>query len=223
MPKTEKIEKVAELRRRIEGSEALFLADYRGLTVADASELRRALSATGSRLSVVKNTLMRLAAAEAGAADLEGLLEGPTAVAFVETDAIAAAKSLVDAARRFRTLVVKGGLLEGRVLSAEEARALATIESREVLLAKMAGLAKAEMSRAAYLFDALQSRFLSLLEAYREKLPAGEQAQDGGAAHEGGAVEAAPEADAPGEGPTEQAGGGETVEEEGAKGPEEGA
>lgn len=181
MPKTEKIERVAELKERIQSSQALFLADFRGLTVAESGELRRSLSSAGAQLAVVKNTLMKIAAADAGAGELEGLLEGPTAVAFVQEDAIAAAKSLVDAARRFRTLVLKGGFLEGRVLSPEEAQSLATIESREVLLAKMAGLAKAEMSRAAFMFNALQSRFLALLEAFREKLP-GEGGADDGAA-----------------------------------------
>jgi large subunit ribosomal protein L10 len=171
MPKAEKLERVAELKARIEGAQALFLSDFRGLTVGESGELRRSLSAAGAKFSVVKNTLMRLAANDAGVAELEGLLEGPTAVTFVEDDPIAAAKSLVDAARKYRTLVLKGAYLEGRVLSSEEAQSLATIEPRDVLLAKMAGLAKAEMSRAAYMFNALQSRFVSLLEAYREKLP----------------------------------------------------
>jgi large subunit ribosomal protein L10 len=189
MPKTEKIEKVAELKARIETSQALFLADFRGLTVSESGELRRSLTDAGARFSVVKNTLMKLAAADSGAAELEHLLEGPTAVAFVQDDAIAAAKSLVDAARRFRTLVLKGALVEGRVLTPEEAQSLATIEPREVLLAKMAGLAKAEMSRAAFMFNALQSRFLALLEAYRDKLP---QPEDSVA--EPAAQEAVPEA-----------------------------
>ena len=171
MPKTEKIEKVAELKERIEGAQALFLTDFRGLTVTESGELRRSLSGAGAKFAVVKNTLMRRAAADAGVSELEPLLDGPTAVAFVDGDPIAAAKSLADATRRYRTLVVKGGFLEGRVLTPEEAQALATIESREVLLAKMAGLAKAEMSRAAYMFNALQSRFVALLEAYRDKLP----------------------------------------------------
>src|SRR5437764_6953638 len=171
MPKTEKVQKVEELKARIAASEALFLADFRGLTVGESGELRRSLTDAGTKFSVVKNTLMRLAVAETEARDLTGLLEGPTAVAFVDTDAVAAAKSLADAMRKFRTLELKGALVEGRVLSPEEAQSLATIEPREVLLAKMAGLAKAEMSRAAYAFKALQGRFLALLQAYAEKLP----------------------------------------------------
>ena len=204
MPKPEKVQKVDELKARIEGAQALFLADFRGLTVTESGELRRSLSDAGTKFSVVKNTLMRLAASGTEAADLERLLEGPTAVAFVDADPVAAAKSLVDATRKFRTLVLKGAFVVGRVLSPEEAQSLATIEPREVLLAKMAGLAKAEMARAAYAFKALQSRFLSLLQAYAEKVPGeataepeAEPAPEPEAAPEADAPEAAPEAEAP--------------------------
>jgi large subunit ribosomal protein L10 len=175
MPKTEKVEKVAELKQRIAGSEAMFLADFRGLTVGDVSELRRSLRESGTRFAVVKNTLMRRAVDDAGADGLKPLLEGPTAVAFVDGDPIVAAKNLVDAIRRFRTMQLKGGFMEGRVLSAVEAQSLATIAPREVLLSQMAGLAKAEMSRAAYVMQALQSRFLALLGALEDKLPPEEQ------------------------------------------------
>lgn len=169
MPSTEKVEKVANLKKRIEGSEAILLTEYRGLTVQDATELRRALS-DQAQFAVVKNTLMKRAADEAGLADIESLLTGPTAVAFVKTDVIAAAKKVVDAAKRFPSLVIKGAWMEGRVLSGEEARGLADLESREVMLSKLAGLMKAEMSRAAGMFQALQSRFLGVLEAYRDKV-----------------------------------------------------
>jgi large subunit ribosomal protein L10 len=174
MPNPVKVEKVRELKERIQNAEGLFVADFRGLTVTESTELRRNLRDSGARFSVVKNTLMKRAAGEAGLAELERLLEGPTAVAFVDEDPVAAAKSLIDATRRFRTLVVKGAFVEGRVLSPEEASALATIESREVLLAKVAGAAKAEMSRAAYMFQALQSRFLAMLDAFKAKLPGDE-------------------------------------------------
>jgi large subunit ribosomal protein L10 len=176
MPKTEKVEKVRELTERIEGSQALFLTDFRGLTVGDATDLRRSLRQAGTRFAVVKNTLMRRAADDAGSPELAAFLEGPTAVAFVEGDPIAAAKSLVDAIRRYRTMTIKGGYMEGRVLSAEQAQALATTPPREVLLARLAGMARSEMSRAAYMFQALQSRFLAVLEAYREKVPGEAQA-----------------------------------------------
>jgi large subunit ribosomal protein L10 len=216
MPKTEKVQKVEELKARIEASEALFLADFRGLTVTESGELRRSLSDAGTKFSVVKNTLMRLATAETDAADLQRLLEGPTAVAFVREDPVAAAKSLMDATRKFRTLVLKGAFVEGRVLTPEEAQSLATIEPRDVLLAKMAGLAKAEMARAAYGFKALQSRFLSLLQAFGEKLPgeappaeeSAAQTEPAAAAEAAPEAAAAPEAEAPaeaegGEGSTE--------------------
>jgi large subunit ribosomal protein L10 len=200
MPKTEKVEKVRELTERIEGSQALFLTDFRGLTVMDATDLRRTLRQAGTRFAVVKNTLMKRAADEAGTPELQGFLEGPTAVAFVDGDPIAAAKSLVDAIRRYRTMTIKGGFMEGRVLSAEQAQALATTPPREVLLARLAGMAKAEMSRAAYVFQALQSRFLAVMEAYKEKVSAGAEAPAPEAEAAEREDQSEPEAEASGEG-----------------------
>jgi large subunit ribosomal protein L10 len=172
--KAEKVERVAKLTERIRGSEALLLTEYRGLTVADVTDLRRSLAEGGTRFSVVKNTLMRRAANDAEMAELEALLEGPTAVAFVGGDPVAAAKSVVDAQKRFPTLVLKGAWMEGKLLTADQAKDLADLDSREVMLSKIAGLLKGEMSRAASVFQALQSQFLGLLEAYKEKVPAGE-------------------------------------------------
>src|SRR5437764_5842856 len=169
MPRTDKIERVAELKRRVEGAEALFLADFRGLTVGDVTDLRRSLRESGTRFAIVKNTLMKRAVVEVGAEGLQALLEGPTAVAFVDGDPIMAAKSLMDAIRRFRTMELKGAYMEGRVRSAGEAQSLATSAPREVLLSQLAGMAKAEMSRAAAMMQALQSRFLALLDAFQEK------------------------------------------------------
>ncbi len=174
MPSPEKVEKVARLKERINSSQALLLAEYRGLSVQDATELRRSLG-QDTRFSVVKNTLMKRAAGEAGVAELERLLEGPTAVAFVAGDPVAAAKRVVDAAKRFPALALKGAYMEGRVLGADEARGLAELESREVMLSRLAGAMKAEMSRAAGMFQALQGRFLGLLDAYKEKVPPGEE------------------------------------------------
>jgi large subunit ribosomal protein L10 len=171
MPSAQKVEKVAEIRERIQGSEAILLTEYRGLSVHDATELRRSLQ-DQARFAIVKNTLLKLAAGEAGMAELEPLLQGPTAVAFVSGDVVTAAKRVVDAAKRFPSLVIKGGWMEGRMLSGDQARALAELETREVMLSRMAGLLKAEMSRAASLFQTLQSRFLGVLEAYKDKLPA---------------------------------------------------
>jgi large subunit ribosomal protein L10 len=173
MPKAEKVERVAELKGRIEGSDALLLAEYRGLTVSDITELRRSLAEGGTRFAVVKNTLMQRAAADASI-ELESLLQGPTAVAFIAGDPVAAAKKVVDAAKRFPALILKGGYMEGRVLTADEAKALADLDSREVMLSKFAGMVKGEMARAAAAFVSAQAKFLSLLEAYKEKLPAAE-------------------------------------------------
>ena len=172
MPKAEKIERVAELKHRIEGSEALLLTEYRGLSVSEITELRRSLAEGGARFAVVKNTLMRRAVQDAGVAELEPLLEGPSAIAFVDGDPVAAAKSVVDAAKKFPTLVLKGGFMDGKMLSADDAKALASLESREVMLSKIAGLMKSEMSKAAALFVGAQSKFLSVLEAYKAKFPA---------------------------------------------------
>ncbi|MEO8423697.1 MAG: 50S ribosomal protein L10 [Actinomycetota bacterium] len=171
MPKAEKIERVAELKAGIEGSDALLLTEYRGLTVSDITELRRSLAEGGTRFAVVKNTLMQRAAADASIDELESLLEGPTAVAFIAGDPVAAAKKVVEAAKKFPSLILKGGYMDGKVLSADEAKGLADLEPREVMLSKIAGLLKGEMSRAASMFVAAQSKFLSLLEAYKEKVP----------------------------------------------------
>jgi large subunit ribosomal protein L10 len=208
MPKQEKVERVAELKARIEGSDALLLTEYRGLTVSEITELRRSLGEGGTRFQVIKNTLMRRAVSDAGVAEIETLIEGPSAVAFVEGDPVAAAKSVVDAAKKFPTLVLKGGYMDGKLLSADDAKALAALESREVMLSKIAGLVKSEMSKAAALFVGAQSKFVSLLEAYREKVP-GDAAEStaAGDAAESTAADSAPESTGEAEEP--QAGGAE--------------
>lgn len=178
MPNQEKVERVAELKARIEGSDALLLTEYRGLSVSEITELRRSLAEGGTKFQVVKNTLMRRAVNDAGVAELEVLLEGPSAVAFVDGDPVAAAKSVVDAQKKFPTLELKGGFMDGRMLSADEATALAKLESRDAMLSKVAGLMKSEMSRAAAVLVAQQSKFLSLLEAFKEKVPGEEPAAE---------------------------------------------
>jgi large subunit ribosomal protein L10 len=174
MPSTQKIERVAALKEEIEGSSALLLTEYRGLTVSEITELRRSLREGGARFAVIKNTLMRRALEGTDAAGLESLFEGPSAVAFVQEDPVAAAKSVTAASKKFPTLTLKGGFVEGRVLDADQAIALADLDSREVMLSKVAGLIKSEMTRAAGTFQAAQSRFLGLLEAFKAKLPAGD-------------------------------------------------
>jgi len=170
MPNAEKVEKVADLKERISSSQAVLLADFRGLSVNDAVALRALLGEVDTSFKVVKNTLMKRAADDAGMEALGSLLEGPTGVAFVGGDPVAAAKKIVEAARKFPALLLKGGFMEGRLLSSEDAQALANLDSREVMLSKIAGLMKGEMSRAARGFQAHQSKLLSLLEALKDKL-----------------------------------------------------
>jgi large subunit ribosomal protein L10 len=199
MPNAEKIAKVQALKGRIESAEALLLTEYRGLTVHDATELRRSLS-DQARFSIVKNTLMQRAAGEAGIEELKALLEGPTAVAFVSGDVVSVAKRVVDASKKYPSLVLKGAYMEGKVLGPSEAQALATLDSRDVMLSKIAGMLKSEMTRAASMFQALQSRFLGVLEAYREKLTPEEVPAPEAAAPESAAESVPPEA------PTAEAG-----------------
>jgi large subunit ribosomal protein L10 len=189
MPNATKIERVAELKEQIEGANALLLTEYRGLTVEEITELRRSLRDVDASLAVIKNTLMTRAANDAGISELDELLSGPSAVAFVNGDVVAVAKKLKDASKQYPALVIKGGFMDGAPLDAAAASSLADLESREVMLSKIAGMLKSEMSRAAATFVATQSKFLSLLEAYKEKLPAD-------AAAEAPAEEAASEAPA---------------------------
>jgi large subunit ribosomal protein L10 len=188
----EKEEKVKEIGERLATATATIFADYRGLTVQDLWELRSTLAEAGTRFAVVKNTLARLAVREAGLTDLEAFLEGPTAVAYVAGDPVQGARKLMDVSRRLPVLEVKGGLAEGRVLSADQVKALATLETREVMLAQLAGLAKSQMGRAAWMFQSLQAKFLAVLDAYKEKVP-GEAAIDELPA----AAEEAPSTDTP--------------------------
>ena len=196
MPNATKIERVAELKEQIESANALLLTEYRGLTVEEITELRRTLRDVDASLAVIKNTLMQRAANDAGIAELDDLLNGPSAVAFVNGDVVAVAKKLKDASKQYPALVIKGGFMDGAPLDAAAASSLADLESREVMLSKIAGMLKSEMSRAAAMFVATQSKFLGLLEAYKEKLPA-EAAAEAPAeepAAEASAEEAAPEA-----------------------------
>ena len=211
MPKPEKVERVAELKARIEGSDALLLTEYRGLTVSEITELRRSLNEGGASFAVVKNTLMRRAASAAGMSELEDLLSGPSAITFVDGDPVAAAKSVVKATKQFPALVLKGAYMDGKLLSADDAKALAELESREVMLSKIAGMLKSEMSRAAVMFQAGQSKFLSLLEAYKEKVPGDATAAEVEDAADTQA-EAAPEPEAP-EAAAEPAAGDDTTED----------
>lgn len=194
MGRAEKEERVRGLAERLRGSQAAVLTDYRGLTVQDAAQLRKALEEADTRFSIVKNSLTLLAVKEAGLEGLSEFVEGPTAIAFILGDPVAGAKRLVAESRRLQVLEVRGGFAEGRIMTAEEVKAFAALGSRPELLAQIAGLGKMQMSRAAFMFQALQSKFVSLMEALQDKLPA----EEAPAAPEPPAAEAAPQ-DAPAE------------------------
>jgi large subunit ribosomal protein L10 len=186
MARADKVTAVAELTERFQSSEGAVLTEYRGLTVAQLAELRGSLGESAT-FTVVKNTLTKIAAAEAGlGSELGGLLSGPSAIAFVSGDVVEAAKGLRDFARANPVLVIKGGVLDGKAVTPAEIEQLADLESREVLLAKLAGGMKASMARAAAVMNALPVQMAQLSEALRAKLEA-----------EGGAGASAPEASAP--------------------------
>jgi large subunit ribosomal protein L10 len=168
MARADKATAVAELKNEFEGSSAAVLTEYRGLTVAQLKELRTSLG-ENAKFAVAKNTLTKIAANEAGVTGLDDLLVGPTAVAFVKGDVVEAAKGLRDFAKANPLLVIKGGVLEGKTLDATEITKLADLESREVLLAKLAGALKAKQSAAAAMFAALPTQMAQLAEALRAK------------------------------------------------------
>jgi large subunit ribosomal protein L10 len=174
-PRPEKVAVVEEVRERLDATSAALLTEYRGLDVAAMSALRRALRQVGGEYKIYKNTLVRFAARDLGL-ELEELLTGPTAIAFITErpdgtpgDAVDVAKALRDFARTNPSLIVKGGVLGTKPLSAEEARALADVEPREVLLAKLAGALAAPMVQFAGLLEALPRNFAYGLSALIDK------------------------------------------------------
>jgi len=183
VPNPEKVSAVAEIAEQFSTSSAAVITEYRGLTVKQITDLRRALG-RDTTYAVVKNTLSKRAAEQAGVAIDDELLVGPTAIAFVKGDPVDAAKGLRNFAKDNPLLVIKGGILDGKALSASEVDRIADLESREVLLAKLAGALKALPTRAAGLFQAPLSQVARLAKALEEKKPAE------------GAAPAAPAADA---------------------------
>jgi large subunit ribosomal protein L10 len=194
MPRPDKAAAVAEITEAFRGSSAAVLTEYRGLTVAQLKELRRSLADNAS-YAVVKNTLTKIAAREAGVTTLESLLEGPSAIAFVTGDPVAVAKGLRDFAKANPLLVVKGGVLDGKPLTADEIRKLADLESREVLLAKLAGAMKASLSQAVGLFAAPLSQAARVFAALEAKAKEDPSVLAGGAGEPAAAE--APDAEAP--------------------------
>ena len=171
MPNAEKTSAVAEITENFNSASAAVITEYRGLSVKQVTQLRRALG-RDTTYAVVKNTLTKRAAAEAGVPIDDTLLTGPTAIAFVKGDPVEAAKGLRDFAKTNPLLVIKGGILDGKALSADEVNKIADLDSREVLLAKLAGALKALPTRAAGLFQAPLSQMARLAKALEEKKPA---------------------------------------------------
>jgi len=171
MARPDKAAAVAELTDEFRSSNGAVLTEYRGLTVAQLRQLRTTLG-DDVNYAVVKNTLTKIAAKDAGVESFDALLEGPSAIAFIKGDPVIAAKGLRDFAKANPLLVIKGGVLEGKALGSDEINKLADLESREVLLAKLAGAMKAAPQQAVSLFAAPLSQAARLFAALQDKLPA---------------------------------------------------
>ena len=173
MANAEKTAVIDELTGKFNESSGAVLTEYRGLTVAQLSELRGKLSGNAT-FTVTKNTLAKVAATNAGLGEaVSPMLSGPSAIAFVDGDVAQAAKGLLDFAKANPLLVIKGGVLDGKALTAAEVGRLADLEPREVLLAKLAGAMKASMAGAAATFNALPTQMALLADALRAKVEAG--------------------------------------------------
>src|SRR6202035_336741 len=168
MAKADKATAVADIAEQFKDSTAALVTEYRGLTVANLAELRRSLGDSAT-YSVAKNTLIRRAATEGGVDGLEELFVGPTPIAFVTGEAVDAAKALKKFAKDHKALVIKGGYMDGRPLTVAEVDRIADLESREVLLARLAGAMKGNLTKAAGLFNAPASQVARLVAALQEK------------------------------------------------------
>ena len=168
MARPDKVAAVAEIADEFRGASASVVTEYRGLTVAQLTTLRRALGPDVS-YRIAKNTLVKRAAEDAGVDGLDALLTGPTAIAFVTGEPVDAAKALRDFAKDNKALVIKGGFMDGNALSVDEVNRIADLESREVLLAKLAGAMKGNLSKAAGLFAAPASQVARLAQALADK------------------------------------------------------
>jgi large subunit ribosomal protein L10 len=174
MARADKATAVAEIAEQFKESTATVVTEYRGLTVSNLAELRRSLGSSAT-YSVAKNTLIKRAASEAGIEGLDELFAGPTAIAFVKGEPVDAAKAIKNFAKQHKALVIKGGYMDGHPLSVAEVERIADLESREVLLATLAGAMKANLAKAAGLFNAPASQVARLVAALQEK-KAGEEA-----------------------------------------------
>jgi large subunit ribosomal protein L10 len=188
MVNNEKVEKVRALAERFRSAQGTLFSDFRGLTVKDAMELREELRRHEASFVVAKNTLTKLAAKEAGLEGVDDILQGPTGIVFADGDPIAGAKAFVEVARRFPALQLKGAYVEGHVFDEEAAKALATVDAKEVSLAKIAGLLRSPLSRIAYVLQAPVQRLAYAL-AERGQQPGGGATPEGSAGIGNGTAE----------------------------------
>ena len=196
MARADKQAAVAEIAESFSESAGAVLTEYRGLTVKELQDLRRSLGANAN-YAVVKNTLAKIAANQAGIEGFDDLLNGPTAVAFINGDVVEAAKGLRDFAKANPALVIKGGVLDGKTLDASEVAKLADLESREVLLGKLAGAMLASLSQAVYLLNAPLSQAARLAGALQAAAEQDPTILAGGAGTPVAAEEAPADAEAP--------------------------
>lgn len=171
MARADKAAAVAEITEEFRASNAAVLTEYRGLTVGQLKQLRRSLG-QDTTYAVVKNTLTKIAAKDAGVVGFDDLLVGPTAIAFIKGDAVAAAKGIDTFAKENPMLVIKGGIMDGKILTADDIKKLAKLESREVLLSRIAGAANATLAKAAALFQAPLSQAARTIAALEAKVAA---------------------------------------------------
>jgi len=181
MPRPEKVQAVADIKERIESAQAVFVTEFRGLTVTQLQKLRASLRESGAEYKVVKMTLARRAAEELEIEGIDEHLIGPTALAFANTDPVATAKALRDVGDGNDKFVIKAGILSGEVLLPEQVRKLASIEPREVLLAMIAGAAKAPLIKGAGLFASFTRNAASMMSQLLEKKEAGDTSAPGDA------------------------------------------
>ncbi|MER7608282.1 50S ribosomal protein L10 [Nocardioides sp. NPDC127503] len=193
MARAERQAAVAEIAEKFSASSGALLTEYRGLTVGELKTLRRSLG-ENANYGVVKNTLTKIAAKQSGIEGFDDLLTGPTAIAFIKGDVVEAAKGLRDFAKANPNLVIKGGYLDGKAIDAAEVGKLADLESRDVLLAKLAGAMTASLSQALYAFNALPSKTAQLAAALEAKAAEDPSILAGGAAEPAAAEEAPAEA-----------------------------
>lgn len=193
----EKVAEVERIREELDGAAAAVVTEYRGLTVTALAELRTKLNETETSYRVTKNTLTRRAATELGLGDLEEMLVGPVAIAYVKGDIVAAAKAIAAFQKEHPELLVKGGVLDGRVISSDEAKDLATVDPLEVSRAKIAGMLTAPLQRIASLLEAPASRIAFVLQEIGKRAPEPEAAPEAApqASAEAPEAEAAPEAE----------------------------